>query len=138
MRGTSGGGRLKPALFMVPASLIFAAGCATSSEPYQVKVTNDGSQPVTLAVCASHDCSKRVDPWVLKPGQHGGVNVEVNGGYGPAIVLGPDGSTIGCLPFRLSSRPTDGVTVTVSQAVPCGDASGESAANGKDWPDPKL
>jgi len=127
---------MKSALFLALTSLIFAAGCATSSEPYQVKVTNDGRQTVTLAVCDSLDCAKRVDPWVLKPGQNGAVNVEINGGYGPAIILGPDGSTIGCLPFRLSSRPPDGYAVTVSQAVPCGNGAGVSAAKGKDWPYP--
>jgi hypothetical protein len=112
------------------------AGCATASDPVSVRVKNDSSSPVTLAVCSSHDCSKRTDPWSLKPGQTGRVNVEVQGGYGPAILLRPDGSIMGCLPFRLAKRPSSAFTVTVSEAVGCGTSGGISAAGGRDWPDP--
>jgi hypothetical protein len=118
--------------------LIAAAACATSSEPAKVNIRNDLTGPVTLAVCGSHDCSKRLDPWLLQPGQTGSVGVEVNGGYGPAIVLRPDGTPLGCLPFQFSKRPASGFSVLASQVVPCGGSGGATAADGKDWPDPQL
>jgi hypothetical protein len=123
------------------AALLFfvaAAGCATSSEPASVAVRNDLSESVTLAVCSARDCSKHVDPWSLKPGEIGAVNVEINGGFGPAVILRRGGSPIGCLPLRMSKRPPARFTVLASQAVPCGSSSGARSANGKDWPDPKL
>lgn len=113
-------------------------GCEGFSEPVAVSVKNDLARPVTLAICDSSNCSKRIDPWTLKPGETGSVTVEINGGYGPAIILAPDGSVLGCLPFRMSKRPSSSVTVLVSQAVACGSSSGENAARGKDWPDPSL
>jgi hypothetical protein len=109
------------------------ASCAGFSEPYSVSVSNDLLKPITLAVCNSHDCSKVIDPWVLKPGQTGRVNVEVNGGYNPAILLGPGNSVVGCLPFRLSRRPAK-VTVRASQAVGCDSSGGVNEAHGGDWP----
>jgi hypothetical protein len=133
--------RLQPTLSWVAsvlALLIGSTSCATFSEPYSVSVKNDLPKAVTLAVCDSHDCSKMVDPWLLKPGQAGAVNVEVNGGYNPAIILGPDRAMIGCLPLRLSKRPRVGLTVRVSEAVACRSSSGIQAANGEDWPDPNL
>src|SRR5437763_13619902 len=78
-----------------PALLLALTSCATFSEPYSVKVVNDLRDPVTLAVCDSHDCSKRIDPWTLKPGQIGALNVEINGGYNPAIILA-HGAVAGC------------------------------------------
>jgi len=91
-----------------------------------------------LSVCASQDCAKRLDPWHLEPGETGAVNVEVNGGYGPAIVTSPSGLIVGCLPFRLSKRPPAGFVTLTSSAVPCGTSGGVAAADGKDWPDPTL
>ena len=110
--------------------------CATSSEPYSVKVMNDRPDVVTLAVCASHDCRKTTDAWTLKPGRSGSVNVEVRGGYNSAILFHANHSVLGCLPLRLSSRPSKGVTVRASVAVPCGGSGGVDAVGGKDWPDP--
>ena len=117
-------------------AVLLATSCATFSDPYSVSVRNDLGQSVTLAVCGSYDCSKRMDPWLLKPGQTGAVNVEVRGGYNPAILLGSGQAVIGCLPFRLSKRPKGGVTVTTSAAVPCGSSGGTRAAHGEDWPSP--
>jgi hypothetical protein len=118
----------------VGLALAMLAACATSSEPYVVHVRNDLQQTVTLAVCDSHDCSKTVDPWVLKPGQTGAVNVEINGGYGPAILFSSAHSVIGCLPFRLSRRPSASLVVVASDAVACGSSGGVDSARGKDWP----
>jgi hypothetical protein len=64
-------------------SVVSSASCATFSEPYSVDVKNDLQQAVTLAVCDSPDCSKVVDPWVLRAGQVGSVNVEINAGVRP-------------------------------------------------------
>lgn len=108
--------------------------CASFSEPLSVPVRNDLTKTVILAVCGSHDCSKRLDPWVLRPGQSGAVNLEIRGGYGPAILIDNRmGAVIGCLPFRQSRRLRT-LSVAMSQAVPCGDSGGVGAANGKDWP----
>jgi hypothetical protein len=120
------------------AANIALVGCATSSEPATIHVKNNTTDAVTLAVCGSKDCSKHLDPWHLAPGASGAVNVEINGGYDPAIVLHPDGSAIGCLPFRMAKRPPQGFSVSVSQVVACGRSGGVAAANGKDWPDPTL
>jgi hypothetical protein len=125
-------------LVVAAAANVALAGCATSSEPANVHVKNDTADIVTLAVCGSKDCSRRLDPWHLRPGASGAVNVEINGGYGPAIVIRSDGSAVGCLPFRMAKRPPQGFSVTVSQAVACGRSGGVAAANGKDWPDPSL
>ena len=130
--------RHRRAMLAALLPLVAAAGCATFSEPASVPVRNDMSESVTLAVCDARDCSKHLDPWLLKPGEIGAVGVEINGGYGPAIILGSGGSPIGCLPFRMSKRPPTGFMVSVSQAVPCGSSSGAKSANGKDWPDPML
>ena len=124
-------------IFATPVvAILLATSCATSSEPYSVSVKNDLGQSVTLAVCSSPDCSKRVDPWVLKRGQTGGVNVEVEGGYNSAILLGSGQTVIGCLPFRLSKRPNGGLTVNASSAVPCGSSGGTDAVHGAEWPSP--
>lgn len=129
-------GRLKRLAGLLALPLLALAACATFSEPYAVHVRNDLQQTVTLAVCDSHSCSKTVDPWVLKPGQTGTVNVEINGGYGPAILFGPAHSVVGCLPFRLSHRPSSSLVVLASEAVACGSSGGVQSAHGKDWPDP--
>ena len=126
--------RLVPVL-LTPAAL---TACATSSEPYGVQVRNDLGHTVTLALCDSHNCSLTVDPWLLKPGQAGTVNVEINGGYGPAILFGPGHTALGCLPFRLSKRPSSNLVVLASTAVTCGSSGGVESARGKDWPDPHL
>jgi hypothetical protein len=123
---------------LVTVFLVTVCGCATSSEPASVHVKNDTSQSVTLAVCGSRNCAKRLDPWNLRPGQSGAINVEIDGGYGPAILLGPNGAPIGCLPFRMSKRPPQGFTVSVSRAVACGRSGGAGVADGRDWPDPSL
>ena len=125
-------------LVSAAAVIVVGTGCATSSEPASVHVKNDTAGTVTLAVCGSKDCSKRLDSWHLRPGASGAVNVEIDGGYGPAIVLHTDGSVLGCLPFRMARRPPEGFSVLVSQAVTCGSSAGVGAANGKDWPDPSL
>lgn len=114
------------------------ASCATSDDPYSVSVRNDLQQTISVATCDSHDCSKSVDPWALAPGHDGAVNVEVNGGYNPAILFGSNGAVLGCLPLRLSTRPQSSLTVRASQAVPCGKSAGTSAAHDKDWPDPNF
>ena len=128
---------LASVLGILGIALLFAS-CATSDDPYSVSVKNDFQRTVTLAICDSHDCSKRVDPWVLRPGQDGAVNVEVNGGYNPAIVLDSDGTVVGCLPLRLSTRPQPNLTVRASQAIDCGRSAGAETAHGKDWPDPNI
>ncbi len=120
------------------AALCGLTACATSSEPVAVDVKNDLPESVTLKVCKSHDCSRTGDDWLLKPGQLGGGNVEVKSGYNSMIVLGSSSQQIGCLPFRLSRRPSERITVKVSQAVACGSRGGADAAGGKDWPDPRL
>ena len=126
-------------LVVAAAAGIALAGCATFNDPFSVPVKNDTAGIVILALCDSTDCSKHTDPWTLQPGALGAVGVEINAGYGPAIVLRSDGSVIGCLPFQMTKRPTQELSpVTVSQAVPCGDSGGVAAANGKDWPDPSL
>ena len=48
-------------------ALFVLASCASFSEPYFVTVRNDLSEPITLAVCTSADCSKVADPGSLKP-----------------------------------------------------------------------
>jgi hypothetical protein len=125
-------------LVVAAAANVALAGCATFNEPAGITVKNDTADIVTLAVCGSKDCSKHLDPSHLPPGASGGVNVEINSGYGPAIILRSDGSAIGCLPFQMAKRPPQGFSVTVSQAVACGESGGVATANGKDWPDPSL
>jgi hypothetical protein len=110
--------------------------CATFSEPVSVDVKNDLPNVVTLEVCASRVCHRTTDPWVLRPGRVGHVNVEAQGGYNSAIVVGSRNEVIGCLPFRLSDRSDAAGGVRVSQAVPCGAHGGADAAGNKDWPDP--
>jgi hypothetical protein len=117
---------------------LLMASCATFDEPYSVSIKNDLNQTVTLAVCDSQDCSKYVNPRMLRPGQTGTLNVQVNAGYNPAVILGAGNVRIGCLPFRLSERPPADVMASVSQAVPCGRSGGIDAAHNKDWPDPKV
>jgi hypothetical protein len=131
--------RLVIGAFIVPLVwLATSTACATSSEPYAVSVRNDLPQTVTLAVCDSQDCSRVIDRQLLEPGQAGAVNVEINGGYGPAILLGTGTAVIGCMPFRFSKRPSAEVTVRASEAVACGSSGGTQAAHGKDWPNPDL
>lgn len=120
------------------AALCGLSACATFSEPVAVDVRNDLPESVTLKVCKSQDCSRTGDDWLLKPGQVGGGNVEVKAGYNSMIVAGPKSQPIGCLPFRLSRRPSERITVNVSQAVPCGSHGGAEAAGDKDWPNPDL
>jgi hypothetical protein len=125
--------------FILPlVSMVTLASCASFSEPVAFPLKNDLVQTVTLAVCDSHDCSKVIDRWMLKPGQVGAVNVEVNGGYGPAVVFGSAGTVVGCLPFRLSKRPPGEILARVSEVVPCGSSRGVQAAHGRDWPDPNF
>ena len=113
--------------------------CATASEPVSVKITNDTAATVTFSVCGNQDCSKRLDPWTLRPGATGAANVEVKGGYNSLIVIGTTSQAVqGCLPLRLTHRPSQTVTVPVSAAVSCGDDGGASAAHGRDWPNPAL
>src|SRR5271157_5163145 len=112
------------------------ASCATFSEPFAVSVKNDLPTTVTLSVCDSPNCSKVVEPWLLRPGEVGSVNVEVDGGYNPAILVARGGVVVGCMPFRLNQRPTAELTVLASQAVRCGSSAGVSRTHGKDWPDP--
>jgi hypothetical protein len=114
------------------------SGCAAFSEPYFVSVRNDLHEPVVLADCVSSDCSQVQSPRRVNPGQSSGVGVEIDGGYGPAIVFGPGHVTIGCLPFRMSERPETGVNVVISQVVPCGSSGGVQSVSGRDWPDPRL
>jgi len=120
--------------------LVALSACAGFSEPVAVSVKNDLHQPVALEVCASADCSKTSDRWVLKPGQVGGTLVEMNSGYNSDVLIGSDHLVIGCLPFRLNKRPMNQQlrVVLVSQAVPCGSDGGATAAGNKDWPDPTL
>ena len=114
------------------------ASCGSIDEPYSVNVRNNLSETVTLAVCDNHDCSRTVDPIKLRPSQVGGVDVEIDGGYGPAIIFDPYNRAIGCLPFRISQQPQTDITVNMSEAVPCDQSGGVDAARSHDWPDPKL
>lgn len=123
---------------MALAALCGLSGCATFSDPVAVNVRNDRAEAVRLKVCISHDCSRTGDEWLLKPGQVGGENVEVKSGYNSMIVVSSTNQPIGCLPFRLSVRPTKKLTVDVSHAVTCGSRGGAEAAGGRDWPDPSL
>lgn len=125
-------------LVVAAAANVALAGCAGFSDPASIPVKNDTADTVILALCGSKDCSKHTDPWPLPPGASGAVLVEINDGGDPAIILRSDGSVIGCLPFRMAKRPTQELSVTVSQAVACGESGGVAAANGKDWPDPSL
>jgi hypothetical protein len=117
---------------------VAAASCNTFNDPYSVPVTNDLKQPVILALCRSSDCSKTSDRQSLRPSKSGRVNVEAAAGYTPAVVVDEHGHVIGCLPFRFSRRPPGGISVRVSQAVPCDSSRGVESAHDKDWPIPNL
>jgi hypothetical protein len=122
---------------LVAAGLLSA--CQTFNEPVSTDVRNDLSRGVTLAVCGSKDCSKRLDPWRLRPGHSGAVNVEPKFGDNSAILLDSvTGVVLGCLPFKLSHRPQGAFGLRASQALPCGDDGGATAARGQDWPDENL
>jgi hypothetical protein len=140
MHRQRGASRARRAAWLIPVlvAVVSSASCASFNEPYSVDVKNDLRQTVTLAVCDSADCSTLVDRWVLGPGQVGAVNVEINAGYGPAIVHDSHGAIIGCLPFRMAARPQMDVSVRVTQAVPCGSSGGTAATLGKDWPDARY
>ena len=134
-------GRSLPRQVSVLAVLVAAltaGACNTFNDPYSVPVINDLNRPVVLALCRSSDCSKTSDRQSLQPSKAGRVSIEAAAGYNPAVVTDLRGHVIGCMPFRFNHRPPGGISVRVSEAIPCGSSRGVQAVHNEDWPDPNL
>jgi hypothetical protein len=114
---------------------IVVTSCSNNTELFtNVLFKNNTTSEVIFDRCTNINCGKILGSVPVSPGRSISVANDPDGKVRSAKLLHPDGTEIGCLPFRFTSTPTRTIVVSESTAVPCGMTGGERFTRGKTWP----
>ena len=100
------------------------AGCGFHPDPtehnFYVRVVNDTARPVVLSTCGTGDtmCSKTFQTGRVEPGKAWPSVQASVGAVDVVLVRNARGAGLGCLPLHFGYN-ADGMTVRVSEVVPC-------------------